>query len=77
MAKEIERVGIPVAMISAIVPLPQAVGASRIIAGRAIPHPLGDPTLPHDEEIALRRNIVVRALASLAAQVETQLVVPL
>ena len=45
MSKEIERRGIPVALISAITPLPIAVGANRIIGGRAIPHPVGDPAL--------------------------------
>ena len=77
MAKEIERKGIPVALISAITPLPIAVGANRIIGGRAIPHPVGDPALPADEEREFRKNIVSRALDTLTTEVEDQLVVPL
>jgi betaine reductase len=66
-----------VALISAITPLPIAVGASRIIGGRAIPHPVGDPALPADEERALRRMLVSRALDALTTEVQDQLVLPL
>ena len=77
MSKEIERRGIPVALISALPPLPIAVGANRIIAGRAIPHPVGDPALPADEERAFRTMLVSRALDTLTTEVQEQLVLPL
>ena len=77
MSKEIERRGIPVALISAIAPLPIAVGANRIIGGRAIPHPVGDPALPADEERAFRKMLVSRALDTLTTEVQDHLALPL
>ena len=65
---------LPVALISAIVPLPQAVGANRIIGGHAIPHPVGDPELPYDDECDLRKMIVMRALSALTTEVQDQLI---
>ena len=50
MAKEFERRGIPTALISTIVPLAESIGPNRIIPGKAITHPLGDPTLSRGEE---------------------------
>ena len=38
------------------------VGANRIVPTIAIPHPLGNPELTHDEEKALRRGLVEKAL---------------
>jgi len=52
-------------------------GANRIIAGRAIPHPVGDPALPADEERVFRRMLVSRALDTLTTEVQDQLVLPL
>ena len=74
MAKEFERKGIPTAFISTIVPLAESIGPNRIIPGRAITHPLGDPTRSRDEEKALRRALVRRALAALETDVQTQTV---
>jgi betaine reductase len=39
---------------------------NRVFAGVAIPHILGDPTLPAAEERALRRALTERALRLLA-----------
>lgn len=72
MAKEFERRGIPTAFISTIVPLAESIGPNRIIPGRAITHPLGDPTLSRDEERALRREIVDRALEALRTEIAAQ-----
>ena len=58
MVKEIERAGIPVVHMCTVTPISLTVGANRIIPTIAIPHPLGDPSLPHDEEKALRRKLV-------------------
>ena len=74
MAKEFERQGIPTAFISTIVPLAESIGPNRIIPGKAITHPLGDPTLSRDEEKALRRGLVQRALAALQTEIQTQTV---
>ena len=74
MAKEFERQGIPTAFISTIVPLAESIGPNRIIPGRAITHPLGDPTLSRDEDKAFRRGLVRRALAALETEIQSQTV---
>ena len=72
MVKEIERAGIPVVHICTVTPISMTVGANRIVPTIAIPHPLGNPALSHDEEKALRRKLVERALEALTTEVEDQ-----
>lgn len=56
-------------MVTAIPPVPQAMGVPRIVLGRAVTYLLGDPALPRTEERALRRRIVETALRALATPV--------
>ncbi len=72
MVKEIERAGIPVVHMCTVTPISMTVGANRIVPTIAIPHPLGNPTLTHEEEYALRKKLVARALDALATEVEEQ-----
>ena len=72
MVKEIERAGIPVVHMCTVTPISMTVGANRIVPTIAIPHPLGNPALSHDEEKALRRKLVSRALEALTTEVEDQ-----
>jgi glycine reductase len=72
MAKEIERAGIPTVHICSIVPISKTVGANRIVPAVAIPHPLGDPKRTREEEKALRRKLVEKALNALQTQIEGQ-----
>lgn len=74
MAKEIERAGIPAVHVCTIVPISRTVGANRIVPGVAIPHPLGDPTRPPEEEKALRRSLVEKALRALQTAIDSQTV---
>ncbi len=74
MAKEFERRGIPTAFISTIVPLAESIGPNRIIPGKAITHPLGDPMLSRSEEKEFRRLIVRRALEALQTDIQGQTV---
>lgn len=74
MVKEIERAGIPVVHIATVTPISLTVGANRIVPAIAIPHPLGNPALSHEEEKALRRKIVEKALEALQTEVEEQTV---
>ena len=62
------------ALISAMYPVAQQVGASRIVKGVAIPHPCGDPSLPAQLDSQLRREIVSTALKALEAKVESSTV---
>jgi len=57
-----------------VVPISLTVGANRIVPAVAIPHPLGDPTLPKDEERELRLKLVKKALKALQTEVEEQTV---
>ena len=72
MVKEIERAGIPVVHMCTVVPISLTVGANRIVPTIAIPYPLGNPSLPQEEEKHLRRKLVQKALKALETPVEGQ-----
>ena len=72
MVKEIERAGIPVVHMCTVTPISMTVGANRIVPTIAIPHPLGNPSLSHDEEYALRKKMFNRALEALTTEVTGQ-----
>ncbi len=55
-----------------ITPISMTVGANRIVPTIAIPYPLGNPTLPPEEEYALRKKLVARALEALSTEVNDQ-----
>ncbi len=74
MVKEIERAGLPVVHICTVVPISLTVGANRIVPAVAIPHPLGNPALSPEDEKALRRKLVEKALRALQTEVEDQTV---
>lgn len=74
MAKEIERVGIPTALFTPLVPLALMVGANRIVPGKAVTHPIGDPALPPDEETAYRRQLLERGLRAIRSPITEQTV---
>ena len=57
------------AIVTAMTMLAKQIGANRIITGVKIPHPCGDPTLPEKDDLALRREIVKRALGALKTDV--------
>ena len=64
--------GLPVVHLATIVPISLTVGANRIVPAVAIPHPLGQPDLPDDEERELRLKLVSKALEALHADVAEQ-----
>jgi len=74
MVKEIERHGICVVHMCTVVPISMTVGANRIVPTVAIPYPLGDPSLPADDEKEVRRRLVKKALDALCTEVEEQTV---
>jgi betaine reductase len=51
-------------------PLAQAVGANRIVRGKAVPHPFGDPGLVVEDERAFRRRLVEKVLESFGVPVD-------
>lgn len=74
MLKEIERAGLPIVHMCTIVPISKTVGANRIVPTVAIPHPLGNPALSKEDEKALRRKLVEKALKALETPVDEQTV---
>ena len=74
MVKEVERAGLPVVHMCTVTPISMTVGANRIVPTIAIPHPLGNPALEPEEEKALRRKLVEKALTALQTEVDGQTV---
>jgi len=72
MVKEFERAGLPAVHVCSIVPISVTVGANRIVPSIAIPHPLGDPDKSPEEEKALRRRLVEKALDALETEIAEQ-----
>lgn len=70
MTKEIERAGLPVAFFSAIPAIASNMGVFRIISGKAVPHVLGDPRSSAEEELGLRRRMLLAGLRSLTSAVQ-------
>ena len=69
ISQEIEKAGIPTAIVTTLVPTALMVGASRIVPGLAITHPLGKPGLPAAKERDARRAIVLKALEAVQDKV--------
>jgi glycine reductase len=65
-----EKAGLPTVVVTAMSPLAQSVGANRIVRGKAISHPFGDPTLIPEEERQYRKRLVEEALVALGTSVE-------
>ena len=57
------------ALVTAMTPVAQRVGASRIVTGGRIPHPASDPGRPPEAERAFRRNLVRVAIRALETPV--------
>jgi glycine reductase len=51
--------------------LAQQVGASRVVIGRKIPHPCGDPSLPEQFDLRVREEIITKALEALETPVSS------
>jgi len=57
-----------------VVPISLTVGANRIVPTVAIPHPLGNPALPLEDEQEIRRKLLDKALKALTTEVSEQTV---
>ena len=69
MAKEIERAGIAVSIMTAMPAIPLSVGANRVIRGVRVPHVCGDPALSEEKDRELGVRIVRTALLALTTPV--------
>lgn len=70
MAKEIERAGIPVAVISALYSLALTTGSSRVVRGTRIEHVCGNPRLSPEKDRELGMRIIMTALKALQTDVK-------
>lgn len=70
MAKTIESFGIPTVHICSIVPISQTVGANRIVPAIAIPYPTGNPDLTKEDEVTLRKSLLMKALNAISTDIE-------
>lgn len=77
MVREMEQLGLPTVLVSAIPAIPLAFGAPRILPGKAIRHPLGDPERPPERERQLRREMVETALRVLQTSCTGPTIFPL
>jgi betaine reductase len=60
---------LPTVQVSTMTPVAVMVGANRIVPAAGIIHPLGNADLSPEDEKALRRRIVERALLALQTEV--------
>ena len=65
MAREIERAGFPIAVITNLTDIAASIGANRVVQGSSIPHPTGNPSMEREKELAFRKNLVGTALTAL------------
>ncbi len=70
IAREIEKEGMPVVVISAMAAMAKQTGANRVVTGTKLIHPCGDPNLSPDADFQLRQEIVKTALSALKTNVE-------
>jgi len=61
-------------VITNLVTIAEQVGAPRIVPGRGIPYPSGDPNIPPPAEQTWRRQLVERALEAVATAVERPMI---
>ena len=60
--------------ICTVTPISISVGANRVVPGVSIPHPVGRPDLPQEEERAYRRKMIETALKALETDITEQTV---
>lgn len=72
MVNEIEKAGIPTALITNMTAVARSIGSPRIIPGVAINNPCSDVDRPMEEQLKMRRDYIERALKAVSAEVAGQ-----
>lgn len=72
MAQEIERMGIPTALITSLDTVAAGMGCCRIVRGAGVTHVTGDPFVSVKEEGQKRRRLVDLALQALATRADEE-----
>ena len=62
--------------ICTVTPISKSVGANRIVPGISIPHVVGNPKLPPEEEKEMRKDMVRTALKALSTNIDKATVFP-
>ena len=70
MTKEIERDGIPIIHVPNLTKISEGIGAHRILRGNSVLHVFGNPSLPHEQEVEYRKEMVEEALEMLTEKPE-------
>ena len=70
MTKEIERAGIPIIHVTNLTKISEVIGAHRILRGNSVLHVFGNPSLPHEQEVEYRKEMVEEALEMLTEKPE-------
>ena len=65
MTKEFERAGIPIIQVTNLTKIAEGIGSNRILRGNSVLHVFGNPSLPHDNEVAFRKTAAIKALKML------------
>ena len=71
LAKEFERAGFPTALVTAIPAVAESLGVYRIVTGKGVSYPFGDPQMAPEAERAFRRSIIERALRAMKTSVDS------
>ena len=72
----IEKNGIPAAHLCAMTSMAKVAGSNRILSSGHIPHPVGDPSRSHEEEVHWRIGQVRKAINAAATPLEEALIFP-
>lgn len=59
----------PTVLVTALTPLAESIGVNRIVHGKAVTNPFGDPDLPPESEVQYRRRVVQAGLDALSMEV--------
>lgn len=70
MTKEIERAGIPIIHVTNLTKISEGIGAHRVLRGNSVLHVFGNPSLPHEQEVEYRKEMVEEALEMLTEKPE-------
>ena len=70
MTKEIERAGIPIIHVTNLTKISEGIGVHRILRGNSVLHVFGNPSLPHEQEVEYRKEMVEEALEMLTEKPE-------
>lgn len=72
MVKEIDRAGIPVVHITNLISVAKVTGSNRIIPGIGLVSPCSDPLLSSEDQKAMQKKFMERALKALSTDITEQ-----